>query len=86
MKLGLNPSLHQNWSSSSFSELGCKQPVYPDGKSGRAEKARQAYGIDTVNEFDPLFEDIYDYCDVQIDIDTKAMRLVRTDGDQFQSW
>ena len=41
------------------------------GKSGRAEKARQAYGIDAVNEFDPLFEDIYDYCDVQkIDIDT----------------
>jgi len=45
--------------------------VTPTGKSGRAEKARQAYGIDAVNEFDPLFEDIYDYCDVQkIDIDT----------------
>ena len=40
--------------------------VTPTGKSGR-----QAYGIDAVNEFDPLFEDIYDYCDVQkIDIDT----------------
>ncbi len=45
--------------------------VTPIGKSGRPEKARQAYGIDAVNEFDPLFEDIYDYCDVQkIDIDT----------------
>ena len=45
--------------------------VTPTGKSGRPEKARQAYGIDAVNEFDPLFEDIYDYCDVQkIDIDT----------------
>ncbi|MDA9930812.1 glutamine synthetase family protein [Alphaproteobacteria bacterium] len=43
----------------------------PTGKSGRAEKARQAYGIDAVNEFDPLFEEIYDHCDVQkIDIDT----------------
>jgi glutamine synthetase len=43
----------------------------PSGRSGRAEKARQAYGIDAVNEFDPLFEDIYDYCEVQkIDIDT----------------
>jgi len=41
------------------------------GKSGRAEMARQAYGIDAVNEFDPLFEDIYDYCDVQnLDVDT----------------
>ena len=45
--------------------------VTPTGKSGRPEKARQAYGIDAVNEVDPLFEDIYDYCDVQkIDIDT----------------
>jgi len=43
----------------------------PVGKSGRAEMARQAYGIDAVNEFDPLFEDIYDYCDVQnLDVDT----------------
>ncbi len=45
--------------------------VTPSGRSGRAEKARQAYGIDAVNEFDPLFEDIYDHCEVQkIDIDT----------------
>ena len=45
--------------------------ITPSGRSGRAEKARQAYGIDAVNEFDPLFEDIYDHCDVQkIDIDT----------------
>ena len=43
----------------------------PSGRSGRAEKARQAYGIDAVNEFDPLFEDIYDHCELQkIDIDT----------------
>lgn len=43
----------------------------PVGKSGRPETARQAYGIDAVNEFDPLFEDIYDYCEAQcIDIDT----------------
>ena len=43
----------------------------PSGRSGRADKARQAYGIDAVNEFDPLFEDIYDHCEVQkIDIDT----------------
>ena len=43
----------------------------PIGRSGRAEMAPQAYGIDAVNEFDPLFEDIYDYCEAQnIDIDT----------------
>lgn len=43
----------------------------PIGRSGRPETARQAFGIDAVNEFDPLFEDIYDYCEAQnIDIDT----------------
>jgi len=43
----------------------------PVGRSGRPETARQAYGIDAVNEFDPLFEDIYDHCEAQgIDIDT----------------
>ncbi len=43
----------------------------PTGRSGRAEKAKQAYGIDAVNEFDPLFEEIYDHCEAQgLDIDT----------------
>ncbi len=43
----------------------------PIGRSGRRESGRQAYGIDAVNEFDPIFEDVYDYCEEQnIDIDT----------------
>jgi glutamine synthetase len=43
----------------------------PIGRSGRPETARQSYGVDAVNEFDPLFEDVYDYCNRQdIDIDT----------------
>jgi glutamine synthetase len=43
----------------------------PMGRSGRAETGRQAYGIDAVNEFDPLFEDIYDHCEAQgLDVDT----------------
>jgi glutamine synthetase len=43
----------------------------PIGRSGRPEAGRQAYSIDAVNEFDPLFEDIYDYCDKQkLEIDT----------------
>ena len=37
----------------------------PAGKTGRPQTGRQAYGIDAVNEFDPLFEDVYDYCDAQ---------------------
>ena len=41
------------------------------GRSGRAETSRQVYSIDAVNEFDPLFEDIYDYCDLMgLDVDT----------------
>ncbi|MDH3474853.1 MAG: glutamine synthetase family protein [Rhodospirillales bacterium] len=43
----------------------------PVGRSGRREVARQAYGVDAVNEFDPLFEEVYDFCEAQdIDIDT----------------
>lgn len=43
----------------------------PIGRNGRAETARQSYGIDAVNEFDPIFEDVYDYCEAMgIDIDT----------------
>ncbi len=43
----------------------------PMGRSGRAETGRQAYGIDALNEFGPLIDDIYDYCEAQdIELDT----------------
>ena len=43
----------------------------PVGQSGRKETGQQAFGIDAVNEFDPLFEDVYNYCEQQeIEIDT----------------
>ncbi len=43
----------------------------PVGASGRREIGRQEFGIDAVNEFDPFFEDVYDYCEAQaLDIDT----------------
>ncbi len=43
----------------------------PIGRSGRRETSRQSYGVDAVNEFDPMFEDVYDYCEAQnIAIDT----------------
>ena len=43
----------------------------PIGRSGRAETSRQAYSIDAVNEFDPLFEDIYAYCEkMGLNVDT----------------
>ncbi|MHB8247491.1 MAG: glutamine synthetase family protein [Acidithiobacillus sp.] len=43
----------------------------PVGRSGRQESGRQSYSIDAVNEFDPLFEEMYDFCEVQkLDIDT----------------
>jgi glutamine synthetase len=43
----------------------------PRGRSGRFETSRQAYSIDAVNEFDPLFEDIYDYCQkMGLNVDT----------------
>jgi len=43
----------------------------PVGRSGRAETSRQSYSIDAVNEFDPLFEELYDYCEkMELNVDT----------------
>lgn len=43
----------------------------PIGRSGRSETSRQMYSIDAVNEFDPLFEDVYDYCNkMDLGVDT----------------
>jgi len=49
----------------------------PVGRSGRAEPGRQSYSIAAVNEFDPLFDDVYQFCEDQdIEIDT----LIHEDG------
>lgn len=43
----------------------------PIGRSGRREAGRQSYSIDAVNEFEPIVEAMYDYCEVQkLDVDT----------------
>jgi len=43
----------------------------PAGRSGRPETARQSYSIDAVNEFDPILDLMYDYCEVmELDVDT----------------
>ena len=43
----------------------------PIGRSGRQESGRQSFSIDAANEFDPIIEDIYDWCeDMHLDIDT----------------
>jgi len=43
----------------------------PLGRSGRPESARQSYSIDAVNEFDPLIEEMYDFCEAQdLHVDT----------------
>jgi glutamine synthetase len=45
----------------------------PIGRNGRPETARQSYGIDAVNEFDPIFEEVYDHCEAMgLDVDTLA--------------
>ena len=49
----------------------------PVGRSGRAEPGRQSYSIAAVNEFDPMFDDLYAFCEAQdIEIDT----LIHEDG------
>ncbi|WAC49882.1 glutamine synthetase family protein [Asticcacaulis sp. SL142] len=43
----------------------------PTGRSGRPETGRQGYSISAVNEFDALFEDMYEYSESQgLEIDT----------------
>lgn len=45
----------------------------PVGISGRKESGRQAYGIEAANEFDPVVEEIYAYCEEsRIEIGTMA--------------
>ena len=49
----------------------------PIGRSGRREAGRQSYSIDAVNEFDPIIEEMYDFCEAQeLDVDT----LIHEDG------
>ena len=49
----------------------------PIGRSGRSEPGRQSYSIAAVNEFDPMFDDMYQFCEDQdIEIDT----LIHEDG------
>ncbi|MGA0019001.1 MAG: glutamine synthetase family protein, partial [Steroidobacteraceae bacterium] len=49
----------------------------PIGRSGRAEPGRQSYSIAAVNEFDPMFDEMYQFCeDQEINIDT----LIHEDG------
>lgn len=43
----------------------------PIGRSGRKESGRQSFSIDAANEFDPIIDDIYDWCEaMELDIDT----------------
>ncbi|MCC2110997.1 MAG: glutamine synthetase [Hyphomicrobiales bacterium] len=43
----------------------------PIGRSGRSEVGRQSYSIAAINEFDDLFDDIYDFSEAQgLEIDT----------------
>ena len=60
-------------------DIPLKPPV---GRSGRAETARQHYSIDAVNEFDLLFQDLYNYCDsMNLDLD-----WCRANGSEFSAW
>ena len=56
----------------------CEQNLDPDlplktpiGKSGRRESGSRVFGIDAVNEFDELTDQVYDYCELmEIGVDT----------------
>ena len=52
--------------------LDSKNPLMPPiGRTGRAERAGQSFNIDAVNDFEPMFDDMYDFCEGQgLEIDT----------------
>ena len=40
------------------------------GQSRRPESESQSYGIEAINEFDPVLDDVYDWCEAQgLDVD-----------------
>ena len=51
----------------------------------RGDRRARPTAIDAVNEFDPLFEDIYDYCEaMELDVDTLIHEVgAGADGDQL---
>lgn len=48
----------------------------PEGRLGWTEGARQPYSVDAMNDFDPLINDLYGYCEQQgIRIDTLSQEM-----------
>lgn len=48
----------------------------PEGRLGRTESARQPYGIDQMNDFDPFINDVYLFCEKQgIRIDAMSQEM-----------
>jgi glutamine synthetase len=56
------------------SDYPLKPPV---GRSGRPEIGRQAYSIAAVNEFDPLFDDMYSFCEAPTRPSSSSARRAR---------
>ena len=53
------------------------EPRAPGGRSGLPEFGQHVYSLDAIDEFDKLFEEIYQFCEIQrIDLDT----LIHEDG------
>lgn len=48
----------------------------PEGRLGRTDMSRQPYSIDTMNDFDPFINDVYQFCEMQgIRIDTLSQEM-----------
>ncbi len=53
------------------------EPRAPGGRSGLPEFGQNVYSLDAIDEFDKLWEDIYEFCEIQhVDLDT----LIHEDG------
>lgn len=53
------------------------EPRAPNGRSGLREFGQHVYSLDAIDEFDKLFEELYQFCEImRIDLDT----LIHEDG------
>ncbi|MEK7266877.1 MAG: glutamine synthetase family protein [Pseudomonadota bacterium] len=53
------------------------EPRAPEGRSGRLEFGQHVYSLDAIDEFDRLWEELYQFCEIQhVDLDT----LIHEDG------
>jgi len=64
------------------------EPLQPPlGRTGKPEAGRQSYSIDAVNDFDPFFMELSQFCEThRLGVETLIHEAGRADGNQLLPW